>query len=155
MLYSPGGGMFHCKVVHTVCCSPQSVRTVLCCPGQRRPPNTSAEPGESQPGGGRAADLGDWSDRGPACVHPPPEKMKQLSFSLSDLVPVARFLRSPVSSFQLFVQSAARTQQSDSRVAPSGSTCSEPPLQLHEAANCVNLPAANEPAFVHTANWIL
>lgn len=42
----------------------------------------------------------------------------------------------------------------DSRVPPAGSEGSEQPLQLHEAVkqgNCVNLPAANEPACVRTA----
>ncbi len=78
--------------------------SVASCPDHRSPPITSAEPGESQPGGGRAADLGDWSNRGPVLVHPRSEKKQQPLFavSLSTLVLVVRALCSSSSRLLAF-----------------------------------------------------
>lgn len=52
MLYSPEGG---CSLQGA---TPQPAAAPSC-PAHRSPPDTSAELGESKPGGGRAADLDD------------------------------------------------------------------------------------------------
>ncbi len=90
MLYSPGGEVFSAR--HHTQPAADCTASATSCPVHRCAPITSAEPGESQPGGGRAADLGDGSNRGPVCVHPRAEKQQRSSSSSSNLVLMVRAL---------------------------------------------------------------
>ena len=130
MLYSPGGSFFFFFFFFTArhrtqpCCSPHTVRPVPSCPGTAtgvyRSPLRTTE--ESQPAGGRAADLGDRCDRGPACVHLRPEKQQPAR-------PAAGGgggdgdggVRALCSSSSRWLAFNSRTQPVDSRVPPAGS----------------------------------
>lgn len=101
-------GGVHCRAPH------HSLLQQPSCPAHRSPPETSAELGESKPGGGRAADLDDWSDRSPVSVHfaamvktKPKQQLLLPVFS-----PLNHCLRSRRFSFQVFIQPIARIQQS-------------------------------------------
>lgn len=145
MLYSPGGerkrggGGLSLQgkqpaAAHTV--------SVPSCP--RTPEFTDhlyGSPGESQPGGGRAADLGGRSDRGPVCVHP---RSNSLSFP------------SRCSGSSAVHPGGCSRPTADSRVPPAGSTGCEHTLQLHEAGKlCQTCPQPMSLHVCFTANRIL
>lgn len=108
-LFSRGGG-FTAKPYT----APAVARKVSApsCPGRGGPQITSAERGESQPGGGRAADLDDWSDRGPVRAHVRPEQVQKVSWS---------FYRRPGGRRSLLSTLSNRQLAFNSRVPPAGS----------------------------------
>lgn len=138
MLYSPGGDVSLCKAPHSLLQPAQCrYRPVL----SRIPESTEHLLRSSQPGGGRAADLGDRSDRSPVCVHPRAERQHPLSSlclwwsALSALHPAgcsrSTAGHSPTVEYHLLALQAPSTRYSCMR-----------------QGNCVNPPAANEPACI-------